>query len=120
MSGVRLSATISPRMPKRTGDASSSSPANPRSRFPSEMIHYGMTKTAQLAIARGLAESVAGTGITVNSVLPGPTALRRRCRPSLQSMAARKANQTPRNREGILHHRPPLIASYSVSPQPKK
>jgi NAD(P)-dependent dehydrogenase (short-subunit alcohol dehydrogenase family) len=37
------------------------------------MIHYGMTKTAQLAISRGLAESVAGTGITVNSVLPGPT-----------------------------------------------
>ena len=37
------------------------------------MIHYGMTKTAQLAIARGVAESVAGTGITVNSVLPGPT-----------------------------------------------
>ena len=37
------------------------------------MIHYGMTKTAQIAIARGLAESVAGTGITVNSVLPGPT-----------------------------------------------
>ena len=37
------------------------------------MIHYGMTKTAQLAVARGLAETVAGTGITVNSVLPGPT-----------------------------------------------
>src|SRR5262249_14669785 len=39
----------------------------------SEMIHYGMTKTAQLAVSRGLAESVAGTGITVNSILPGPT-----------------------------------------------
>jgi NAD(P)-dependent dehydrogenase (short-subunit alcohol dehydrogenase family) len=37
------------------------------------MIHYGMTKTAQLAIARGLAQSVAGTGVTVNAVLPGPT-----------------------------------------------
>jgi NAD(P)-dependent dehydrogenase (short-subunit alcohol dehydrogenase family) len=41
--------------------------------IPIEMIHYGMTKTAQLAVARGLAEAVAGTGITVNSVLPGPT-----------------------------------------------
>lgn len=40
---------------------------------PSEMIHYGMTKTAQLAIARGLAEQTRGTGVTVNSVLPGPT-----------------------------------------------
>lgn len=42
--------------------------------IPSEMVHYGVTKTAQLAVARGLAESLAGTGITVNSVLPGPTA----------------------------------------------
>lgn len=41
--------------------------------IPSEMIHYGMTKTAQLAVSRGLAETVAGTGITVNSILPGPT-----------------------------------------------
>jgi NAD(P)-dependent dehydrogenase (short-subunit alcohol dehydrogenase family) len=38
------------------------------------MIHYGMTKTAQLAVSRGLAETLAGTGVTVNSVLPGPTA----------------------------------------------
>jgi NAD(P)-dependent dehydrogenase (short-subunit alcohol dehydrogenase family) len=42
--------------------------------IPAEMIHYGVTKTAQVALARGLAESVAGTGVTVNSVLPGPTA----------------------------------------------
>lgn len=42
--------------------------------IPAEMVHYGMTKTAQVAIARGIAESVAGTGITVNSVLAGPTA----------------------------------------------
>jgi NAD(P)-dependent dehydrogenase (short-subunit alcohol dehydrogenase family) len=42
--------------------------------IPAEMIHYGMTKTAQVAIARGIAESVAGTGVTVNSILAGPTA----------------------------------------------
>lgn len=41
--------------------------------IPTEMIHYGMTKTAQLAVSRGLAEHVAGTGVTVNAVLPGPT-----------------------------------------------
>ena len=41
--------------------------------IPAEMIHYGVTKTAQLALARGLAETTAGTGVTVNSVLPGPT-----------------------------------------------
>jgi len=42
--------------------------------IPPEMIHYGVTKTAQLAVARGLAETLAGTNVTVNSVLPGPTA----------------------------------------------
>jgi len=42
--------------------------------IPVEMIHYGMTKTAQLSVARGLAETLSGTGVTVNSVLPGPTA----------------------------------------------
>jgi NAD(P)-dependent dehydrogenase (short-subunit alcohol dehydrogenase family) len=42
--------------------------------IPTEMIHYGVTKTAQLAVARGLAEALAGTDVTVNSVLPGPTA----------------------------------------------
>lgn len=41
--------------------------------IPAEMIHYGVSKTAQLAVARGLAETLAGTGVTVNSVLPGPT-----------------------------------------------
>ena len=40
---------------------------------PKEMIHYGMTKMAQLAVARGLAEHCKGTGVTVNSILPGPT-----------------------------------------------
>lgn len=43
--------------------------------IPAEMVHYGMTKTAQVAIARGIAESVAGSGVTVKSVLAGPTAL---------------------------------------------
>jgi NAD(P)-dependent dehydrogenase (short-subunit alcohol dehydrogenase family) len=41
--------------------------------IPAEMVHYGMTKTAQIAIARGVAESVAGSGVTVNSILAGPT-----------------------------------------------
>src|SRR5437868_5206960 len=41
--------------------------------IPTEMIHYGMTKTAQLAVSRGLAKLTRGTAVTVNSVLPGPT-----------------------------------------------
>jgi NAD(P)-dependent dehydrogenase (short-subunit alcohol dehydrogenase family) len=73
MSGVRLSRHYLPAMVKRDWGRivfiSSESGLN----IPVEMIHYGMTKTAQLAISRGLAESVAGTGVTVNAVLPGPT-----------------------------------------------
>ncbi len=73
MSGVRLSRAYLPGMVAkgwgRVVFISSESALN----IPKEMIHYGMTKTAQLAIARGLAESVAETGVTVNSVLPGPT-----------------------------------------------
>ena len=73
MSGVRLSRTYMPGMLKRNWGRivfiSSESALN----IPKEMIHYGMTKTAQLAISRGLAEMTRGTAVTVNSVLPGPT-----------------------------------------------
>jgi NAD(P)-dependent dehydrogenase (short-subunit alcohol dehydrogenase family) len=73
MSGVRLTRHYLPAMVKkgwgRVVFISSESAVN----IPKEMINYGMTKTAQLAISRGVAESVAGSGVTVNSVLPGPT-----------------------------------------------
>jgi NAD(P)-dependent dehydrogenase (short-subunit alcohol dehydrogenase family) len=73
MSGVRLSRHVLPAMLRRNWGRivfiSSESALN----IPVEMIHYGMTKTAQLAISRGLAETVASTGVTVNAVLPGPT-----------------------------------------------
>lgn len=73
MSGVRLSRAWLPGM-KATGWGriifiSSESAVN----IPAEMIHYGVTKTMQIAVARGLAETTAGTGVTVNSVLAGPT-----------------------------------------------
>ena len=73
MSGVRLSRAYLSGMLKRNWGRivfiSSESGLN----IPKEMIHYGMTKTAQLAISRGLAEMTRGTAVTVNSVLPGPT-----------------------------------------------
>ncbi|MGH6750569.1 MAG: SDR family NAD(P)-dependent oxidoreductase [Bradyrhizobium sp.] len=73
MSGVRLSRGYMQGMLKRNWGRivfiSSESGLN----IPKEMIHYGMTKTAQLAVARGLAELTRGTAVTVNSVLPGPT-----------------------------------------------
>ncbi len=77
MSGIRMSRACLPAMVAagwgRIVFISSESGLN----IPKEMIHYGMTKTAQLAISRGLAESVAGTGVTVNAVLPGPTSSER-------------------------------------------
>ena len=73
MSGVRLSRAYLPGMLKRNWGRivfiSSESALN----IPKEMIHYGMSKTAQLAVSRGLAEMTRGTAVTVNSVLPGPT-----------------------------------------------
>jgi NAD(P)-dependent dehydrogenase (short-subunit alcohol dehydrogenase family) len=73
MSGVRLSRHYLPKMMKRNWGRivfiSSESALN----IPVEMIHYGTTKTAQLAISRGLAQTASGTGVTVNAVLPGPT-----------------------------------------------
>ena len=73
LSGVRLSRAYLPGMRRQNWGRivfiSSESAVN----IPAEMIQYGVSKTAQVALARGLAETTAGTGITVNSVLPGPT-----------------------------------------------
>ena len=74
LSGVRLSRYYLPRMLKKNWGRIIFISSESAQHIPAEMIHYGMTKTAQVAIARGIAESVAGTGVTVNSVLAGPTA----------------------------------------------
>jgi NAD(P)-dependent dehydrogenase (short-subunit alcohol dehydrogenase family) len=73
MSGVRLSRAYLPGMLKRNWGRIVLISSESGIQIPAEMVHYGMTKTAQLAVSRGLAETVAGTGVTVNSVLPGPT-----------------------------------------------
>lgn len=74
LSGVRLSRFYLPKMKQKNWGRivfiSSESAVN----IPAEMIHYGMTKSAQISIARGIAETTVGTNVTVNSVLPGPTA----------------------------------------------
>jgi NAD(P)-dependent dehydrogenase (short-subunit alcohol dehydrogenase family) len=73
LSGVRLARLVLPHMKRKNWGRIIFISSESAVQIPTEMIHYGMTKTAQLAVARGLAEAVAGTGITVNSVLPGPT-----------------------------------------------
>jgi NAD(P)-dependent dehydrogenase (short-subunit alcohol dehydrogenase family) len=73
LSGVRLARLVLPAMKQANWGRIIFISSESAVQIPTEMIHYGMTKTAQLAVSRGLAESVAGTGITVNCVLPGPT-----------------------------------------------
>jgi NAD(P)-dependent dehydrogenase (short-subunit alcohol dehydrogenase family) len=74
LSGVRLSRHFLPGMLKKKWGRIIFISSESAQHIPAEMVHYGMTKTAQVAIARGIAESVAGTGVTVNSILAGPTA----------------------------------------------
>lgn len=73
MSGVRLSRAYLPGMEKKKWGRVIFISSESAQNIPEDMIHYGFSKTAQLAVSRGLAKRMAGTGVTVNSVLPGPT-----------------------------------------------
>ncbi|MGY6770137.1 SDR family NAD(P)-dependent oxidoreductase [Komagataeibacter sp. NFXK3] len=109
MSGVRLSRAYLPGMQARDWGRvvfiSSESAFN----IPVEMIHYGFSKTAQVSIARGLAERMAGTNVTVNSVLPGPTLSE-----GLAEMLRPEQEKTGRTMEEVaaefvMQHRPSSI-----------
>jgi NAD(P)-dependent dehydrogenase (short-subunit alcohol dehydrogenase family) len=73
LSGVRLTRFYMPGMLQKNWGRVIFISSESALQIPTEMIHYGMTKTAQLSIANGLAQLTKGTGVTVNSVLPGPT-----------------------------------------------
>jgi NAD(P)-dependent dehydrogenase (short-subunit alcohol dehydrogenase family) len=73
LSGVRLSRHHLPRMLRRNFGRILFISSESGLQIPVEMVHYGVTKTAQLALARGLAEATRGTRVTVNAILPGPT-----------------------------------------------
>jgi NAD(P)-dependent dehydrogenase (short-subunit alcohol dehydrogenase family) len=73
LSGVRLARLVLPSMKRDNWGRIIFISSESGVQIPSEMIHYGVTKTAQLAVSRGLAEALAGSAITVNSILPGPT-----------------------------------------------
>jgi len=73
LSGVRLARMYFPQMIARNWGRIIFISSESGYQIPAEMIHYGMTKSAQIAVARGLAETTVGTGVTVNTVLPGPT-----------------------------------------------
>lgn len=73
LSGIRLARHYAPGMAQRGWGRIQFLSSESGVQIPAEMVHYGTTKTAQLAVSRGLAESLAGTGVTVNAILPGPT-----------------------------------------------
>lgn len=73
LSGVRLARAYLPGMKERNWGRIVFVSSESGIQIPAEMIHYGMTKTAQLAVSRGIAETCAGTQVTVNAILPGPT-----------------------------------------------
>jgi len=73
LAGVRLARHYAPRMVERGWGRVIFVSSESAVFIPTEMVHYGMTKTAQISVARGMAQETKGTGVTVNTVLPGPT-----------------------------------------------
>lgn len=116
MSGVRLSRAYLPGMRRRNWGRIIFISSESAVHIPAEMIHYGMTKTAQIAVARGLAESCAGTGITVNSVLAGPTASEGAM--EFVGKLAREQNMTPAQfeKEFFRHVRPTSLVKRFLKP----
>src|SRR5437588_5161911 len=117
LSGVRLSRAYLPGMRQRNWGRivfiSSESAIN----IPAEMIHYGMTKTAQLAVARGLAETTAGTGVTVNSGLAGPTASEG-ARNFIENLARdQKTTRQEVEKEFFRNMRPTSLLKRMIEPQ---
>jgi NAD(P)-dependent dehydrogenase (short-subunit alcohol dehydrogenase family) len=106
MSGVRLARHYVPGMLKKNWGRILFISSESAVQIPAEMVHYGMTKTAQVAIARGIAESVAGTGVTVNSILAGPTASEGV--ETFVAAMAKQQNKTPEQmeKEFFQHARP--------------
>ena len=102
LSGVRLTRKYLPGMLKKNWGRVIFISSESGQHIPAEMIHYGMTKTAQVAVVRGLAESVPGkTGVTVNSVLAGPTAFGR-CRQFRREHGETTKHFGSRSRKAIL------------------
>ena len=113
LSGVRLSRHYLPRMNEHGWGRIVFISSESALQIPEEMIHYGMTKTAQLAISRGLAETTAGTNVTVNTVLPGPTDSEG-VETFVEQMAAAQKTSRGGSGERILPQRAPFVAAEAL------
>jgi NAD(P)-dependent dehydrogenase (short-subunit alcohol dehydrogenase family) len=117
ISGVRLARAFLRGMKRRNWGRIIFISSESAIQIPAEMIHYGVTKTAQLAVARGLAESLVGTRITVNCVLPGPT--RSRGVDDFVASMAKSQNKTPQQieKEFFEHVRPTSLIKRFITPE---
>jgi NAD(P)-dependent dehydrogenase (short-subunit alcohol dehydrogenase family) len=117
LSGVRLARLYLPRMRAQNWGRIIFISSESAMQIPAEMIHYGVTKAAQVAVARGIAESVAGTGITVNSVLPGPT--KSRGVVDFVGALSKQGGKTPEEVEAdfFLHVRPTSLLKRFSTPE---
>lgn len=116
LSGIRLARHYLPGMRRRDWGRVVFVSSESAIQIPAEMIHYGTTKTAQLAIARGLAETLRNTGVTVNSVLPGPT-LSEGVKAFIEGMAAKRGgNAATIETEFFVSARPSSILQRFTTP----
>jgi NAD(P)-dependent dehydrogenase (short-subunit alcohol dehydrogenase family) len=117
LSGVRLSRHYLGGMKKQNWGRIVFISSESALQIPVEMIHYGMTKTAQLSISRGLAETTTGTAVTVNAVLPGPTASEGVNGFVDQLAAAKGVDRTAVEREFFKKGRPTSIIQRFATPE---
>ncbi len=117
LSGVRLSRHYAQGMTKRGWGRIQFISSESALQIPSEMIHYGMTKTAQLAVARGLAETLSGSGVTVNAVLPGPTRSEGVSQLFDQIAATQGKSVQDVERDFIITHRPTSLIERLATPE---
>ena len=116
MSGIRLARAYGPGMVERGWGRIVFIASESGLNIPVEMVHYGMTKTAQLAVSRGLAETVGGSGVTVNSVLPGPT-LTEGVADFLESMGGGEGDLEAKGRAFIAENRPTSLLKRLAQPE---
>ena len=117
LSGVRLSRHYLPAMRKGNWGRIVFISSESAVQIPAEMVHYGMTKTAQLAISRGLAETTAGSNVTVNTVLAGPTASEGVNVFVEQLAAAKKSDRAAIERDFFAHMRPTSLLQRFADPK---
>ena len=117
LSGVRLARAYLPGMRRRDWGRIIFISSESGIQIPAEMIHYGMTKSAQISVARGIAETLSGTRITCNSVLPGPTQSRGVTEFVAQMAQTNQMSVAEVQKEFFQHVRPTSLLKRFITPQ---